>query len=153
LEWIILSVFHSGLIYYLTTRGIGGDDGIWVSSFSAYSIALILVNTTLATQINWNLLNFTSIIGSILMWFIVGIIYCSIPSLKVYFVMWKVIQNPSFWFTMILVLIIGIFPIITFQCIQRMFFPMSHHIVQEIVQKTQQHTAYLDLETSIQSLS
>ncbi|TMW56547.1 hypothetical protein Poli38472_006557 [Pythium oligandrum] len=152
--WILSGIWHSVVIFFLSTWGFEGDlaiegdpvahptvsspsgqdDGLVTLGFVVFTNLVVVVNLKLCLEtfmLTWYFL--VTIAGSILLWFVVGNIISSPHSGIMQSVgeMPYIQRMPSFWFLCVLVITISLFRDSLWKVLRRIVFPSTYHILQE----------------------
>ncbi|EGC32029.1 hypothetical protein DICPUDRAFT_49817, partial [Dictyostelium purpureum] len=145
-SWIVLSIYCSAVIYFFSsyiynesaTDWSGKVGGLRNVSAFAFTCLVFIVNLRLAMIIqHWNYLNFISIGLSLFAFFLVECIYSLVYSFlgyrgEFYHVFLKVVEQPIFYTSLVLVILVCLVPPFTIKYIQRNYLPEPLDIIQEI---------------------
>ncbi|KAH7661072.1 P-type ATPase subfamily IV protein [Dioscorea alata] len=102
-----------------------------------YTCIIVTVNCQIALIINhFTWIQHLFIWGSIALWYIVLLLYGAVPakfSGRAFQVLLEALgPSPMFWLSILIVVIVALLPYFTFIAIQRLFYPMDDHVIQEM---------------------
>eukprot|EP01095_Lingulamoeba_sp_RSL-Kostka_P008379 TRINITY_DN2784_c0_g1_i2.p1 TRINITY_DN2784_c0_g1~~TRINITY_DN2784_c0_g1_i2.p1 ORF type:complete len:909 (+),score=364.41 TRINITY_DN2784_c0_g1_i2:325-3051(+) len=140
--WLLNAVWHSIVFIFV---GVflqanepfyfnGKTTGLRVMGNIVATMAIVTVILRIAIETNhWNILVHCGIWGSISCYFLVLFVESFIPAFfpRQYFMFIIVFQNPTFWFTFVIVLVICLVPDIVVKHFHREFYPEDWMILQE----------------------
>jgi len=118
----------------------GQVDGLWDVNTVIYASTVLVCNLKLALETStWTWLQHSTMWGSIASFFVFAMIYMSdlffwlAPNQ--YYIIYRLMGNPVFWFTLLITCIVCLLPDLTWKYAIRNYAPENHHIVQEIMHK------------------
>ncbi|XP_047316408.1 phospholipid-transporting ATPase 1-like [Impatiens glandulifera] len=125
--WQSLVLFYVPLLIYKDTT-----IDIW-SIGSLWTIAVvILVNMHLAMDIQrWLLLTHFAVWGSIVITYACVVALDTIPRLPNYWTIFHLAQSPTYWITILLIIVLALLPRFIFKVVQQMFWPSDIQIARE----------------------
>ncbi|XP_020237466.1 phospholipid-transporting ATPase 1 isoform X2 [Cajanus cajan] len=135
LFWITMidTVWQSLVLFYipLFTYKDSSID-IW-SMGSLWTIAVvILVNVHLAMDINrWVLITHVAIWGSIIITYGCMVVLDSIPVFPNYWTIYHLARSPTYWITILLIIIVALLPRFTCKVVYQIFWPSDIQIARE----------------------
>lgn len=145
LGWMLNGVCSALIIFFFCTNVLqhqafrkGGEAvGIEILGATIYSCIIWVVNCQMALSVSYfTLIQHIFIWGGIALWYLFLLAYGAItPTISTTAFMVFVeglAPAPSYWITMLLVIIATLIPYFTYNAIQMRFFPMYHGIIQWI---------------------
>ncbi|KAL9238949.1 hypothetical protein vseg_013314 [Gypsophila vaccaria] len=126
--WQSLVLFYVPLYTYY-----GSDIDIW-SLGSLWTISVvILVNMHLAMDIQrWVLITHFAVWGSIIITYACMIVLDSIPVFPNYWTIYHLAADPTYWLTIMLIILIALLPRFLLKVVYQMFWPSDIQIAREI---------------------
>nr|XP_027188150.1 phospholipid-transporting ATPase 1-like [Cicer arietinum] len=125
--WQSLVLFYTPLFTYKDS-----SIDIW-SMGSLWTIAVvILVNAHLAMDINrWLLITHLAVWGSIIITYGCMVILDSIPAFPNYWTIYHLARSPTYWITILLIIIVALLPRFTCKVVYQIFWPSDIQIARE----------------------
>ncbi|KAK7340060.1 hypothetical protein VNO77_20752 [Canavalia gladiata] len=125
--WQSLVLFYTPLFTYKDS-----SIDIW-SMGSLWTIAVvILVNVHLAMDINrWVLITHVAVWGSIIITYGCMVVLDSIPLFPNYWTIYHLAKSPTYWITILLIIIVGLLPRFTCKVVCQIFWPSDIQIARE----------------------
>ncbi|KAI3640282.1 hypothetical protein MIR68_001160 [Amoeboaphelidium protococcarum] len=144
--WAFRAFCHSFLTLAITlavfSLGIN-ESGTSSSSYiaigmTAYSAGILIQTATMAIETNtFTVYNHIAIWGSMVMYFILAYLISLVTSFELHGLMAELYSNGSFWFCIILVVVLSTLPVICMKLIRKMFYPvMLDRLQMELADKS-----------------
>lgn len=135
LFWItMLDTVWQSLVLFFTPLLTYKDSSIDIWSMgSLWTIAVvILVNAHLAMDINrWVLITHIAVWGSIIITYGCMVILDSIPAFPYYWTIYHLARSPTYWITILLIIIVALLPRFTCKVVYQIFWPSDIQIARE----------------------
>ncbi|KAF7825407.1 phospholipid-transporting ATPase 1-like [Senna tora] len=133
--WQSLVLFYIPLFTYKDST-----IDIW-SMGSLWTIAVvILVNVHLAMDIkHWVLITHVAVWGSIVITFGCMVVLDSVPVLPNYWTFYHVAKSPTYWITILLIIVVGMLPRFICKVVYQVFWPSDIQIAREAEIMRKQH--------------
>ncbi|EFA77252.1 P-type ATPase [Heterostelium album PN500] len=142
--WIALGIYCSSVIYFFSSRIFGNAPtdtsgkigGLYQTSAAGFTYLVFVVNLLLCLVISsWTWLHHLTIWGTLAVYWILECLYSYIyVSYTNYFylVFLQLVEQPLFYFTFIITVVIALLPAYVTSFVYRNFFTQPIHVAQEI---------------------
>jgi len=148
-RWVILAVLSSvatfgipAIVFNGPVFNNGQVDGIWDVNTVIYASTVLVCNLKLALETStWTWIHHATMWPSIVSFFVFAMIYMSdlffwlAPNQ--YWIIFRLMGNPVFWFTLLITCVICLLPDLAFNYAARNYEPENYQVVQEIFRKEQ----------------
>eukprot|EP01137_Pigoraptor_chileana_P004563 Opistho-2@2687 len=112
----------------------GKTDDIWCLGVTIYSALIVMANARLALEVhNWNSIITGLMLGSVSLWWFYMLAYMNIMpgSNSTFGVVWQLFANPSYWLTVLLVIVLALLPAWVQKHVARDSYPLPSQLVRE----------------------
>ena len=132
-ESVIVSVLPLYFLYNSDSNGV--ESTFWNAGSTCYTAVVIICSLKLMfMQVRWHWVHFFLIFVSIVLWFLTSLVYSSLLDQNFYDyyeTMPELLQNSSFWASVILICTIVLGKDMYFCALERTFNFQNYHIIQE----------------------
>ena len=147
LSWFFEGILHAMVcffcaIYVMDSNSIGNTGvmtGFWVSNTTMFTSVVSVATAKMMIETHtWNIWTIIIFILSYLSWYLVNVIWSSIPvdagfsNQNFYGVTQVAFNLPQFWFVVLIVVVICIFPDILWKFVQKLWRPTRLDVIEEL---------------------